>query len=286
MSTSASHRRDPEIDQYLNEIQKVPLLTAQEERDLAELMLKRVSLDEKERAHAFAARDRFVRANLRLVVSIARAFLNRGLAFCDLVAEGNLGLLRAIEGFDPRRKCRFSTYATWWIRQTIRRAIVTTARTVRIPSYLAEIVARRKTAENRAIQQTGRPPEAGGGEVVSGRLRQAIDCAQRSARPVSLDASRTPHDVTDTREASSPVETVRSRMDSQELHSLLRSLSPREALILRFRFGLMDGTPLTLSEVGRRLRITRERVRQLEAAALKRLHTRMTTQGEEIRRVS
>ncbi len=291
MSEFAFRRRDSEIDTYLSEIQGVPLLTAADERRLALRMKKMHSKDEAERRDAIEARDQFVRANLRLVVSIARGFRDRGLPFNDLVAEGNLGLLRAIEGFDPSKKCRFSTYATWWVRQAIRRAIVNTARTVRVPSYMAGIVARWKNAESEASQRLGRKAsqdeiasEDGREDAIPDRLQFAIESADRCGRAVSLDNPLASGDLPDRRENSSPEAQVGSRMETTELHGLLGSMGAREAAILRLRFGLTDGQPLTLSEVGRRLRITRERVRQIEKAALGKLQSRLVDSGEETRR--
>jgi RNA polymerase primary sigma factor len=239
------------------------------------------------------AREQFVRANLRLVVSIARGFKDRGLPFNDLVAEGNLGLLRAIEGFDPSKGCRFSTYATWWVRQAIRRAIVNTSRTVRVPSYMAGIVAKWKNAENEASQRLGRKAsqdevggEDGREEGMTDRMQFAIDAADRCGRSVSLDNPQASGDLQDKNENASPEAQVGSRMESTELHGLLGTMGAREAAILRLRFGLADGQPLTLSEVGRRLRITRERVRQIEKAALGKLQSRLVGNSEEKRRVS
>jgi len=291
MSEFAFRRRDSEIDTYLSEIQGVALLTAADERRLALRMKKMRSKNEDERRDAMEAREQFVRANLRLVVSIARGFKDRGLPFNDLVAEGNLGLLRAIEGFDPSKKCRFSTYATWWVRQAIRRAIVNTARTVRVPSYMAGIVAKWKNSESEASQRLGRKAdkdeistEDGRDETISDRLQFAIESADRCGRSVSLDNPQASGDLQDKNENSSPEAQVGSRMESTELHGLLGAMGAREAAILRLRFGLADGQPLTLSEVGRRLRITRERVRQIEKAALGKLQSRLVGSGEETRR--
>ena len=291
MSEFAFRRRDSEIDTYLSEIQGVALLTAADERRLALRMKKMRSKNEDERRDAAEARDLFVRSNLRLVVSIARGFKDRGLPFNDLVAEGNLGLLRAIEGFDPSKKCRFSTYATWWVRQAIRRAIVNTARTVRVPSYMAGIVAKWKNSESEASQRLGRKADKdeistadGRDETISDRLQFAIESADRCGRSVSLDNPQASGDLQDKNENSSPEAQVGSRMESTELHGLLGAMGAREAAILRLRFGLADGQPLTLSEVGRRLRITRERVRQIEKAALGKLQSRLVGASEETRR--
>ena len=288
MSESVFRHRDSEVDAYLSEIRGVPLLTADQERSLAVRLRRMSSKDEAVRRDALEAREQFVKANLRLVVNIARAFRNRGLPFSDLVAEGNLGLLRAIEGFDPKKKCRFSTYATWWIRQSIRRALANSVRTVRVPIYMAGIVAKYKSAENEASQRLGRKATAE--EIaeapLSDRQAWAIDAADRCWNPVSLDSKRTPCDVADRKEDSSPDLAVGARMETAALHGLLGTMGTREATILRMRFGLMDGEQKTLSEVGRRLRITRERVRQIEKAALEKLQSRLVPSGEERRRVS
>jgi len=288
MSEFAFRHRDTEIDSYLGEIRGVPLLTAAEERSLATRLRKIKSKDDGERRDALEAREQFVKANLRLVVNIARAFRNRGLPFGDLVAEGNLGLLRAIEGFDPRKKCRFSTYATWWIRQAIRRALANSVRTVRVPIYMAGIVAKFKNAENEASQRLGRKASARdvAEEPMTDRQQWAIDAADRTWNPISLDSQRSSCEIADRKEASSPDLAVGSRMETDALHGLLGTMGRREATILRMRFGLYDGEQKTLSEVGRRLRITRERVRQIEKAALEKLQSRLVVSGEERRRVS
>jgi len=288
MSEFAFRHRDTEIDSYLGEIRGVPLLTAAEERSLAARLRKMKSKDDGERRDALEAREQFVKANLRLVVNIARAFRNRGLPFGDLVAEGNLGLLRAIEGFDPKKKCRFSTYATWWIRQAIRRALANSVRTVRVPIYMAGIVAKWKNAENEASQRLGRKASARdvAEEPMTDRQQWAVDAADRTWNPISLDSQRSTCEIADRKEDSSPDHAVGSRMESDELHGLLGTMGRREATILRMRFGLCDGEQKTLSEVGRRLRITRERVRQIEKAALEKLQSRLLISGEERRRVS
>jgi RNA polymerase primary sigma factor len=277
-----SHHRDAEIRPYFEEIQDVPLLTAEEERELAWRMKRLDSPDENERRDAREARERFIKANLRLVVSIAKTFLNRGLPMADLVAEGNLGLLRAVERFDPRKNCRFSTYATWWIRQSIRRALVNTSRTVRVPSYMVGLVARLRHAENDALQHRGRaadPEEpaddAFAGDPARDRLARNVRSAVRCARALSLDGLGAAHELPDRAPSASPEEAVGSRLLAEELHGLLRTIGAREAAILRYRFGLHDGQPMTLGEVGRRLHITRERVRQLERAALGKLQARL-----------
>jgi RNA polymerase primary sigma factor len=276
MSFPAPLRRDRDIEHYLGQISDVPLLQAEEERQLALLMRGLRSEEPLDRRAAVQARDRFVTANLRLVVSIAKGYLGKGLPLADLVEEGNVGLLRAVDRFDPRKNCRFSTYATWWIRQSIRRALVNTSRMVRLPVHVVEDVARWKTAENEAIQRLGRRAQS---HEISGhrseKARRTIEDAARGARPVRLDAVEPAQELAEGDGARSPEEALWSRMDREALQGVLRSISPREATILRYRFGLYDGEPLTLGEVGRLLHITRERVRQLEKAALDKLHARL-----------
>ncbi len=286
---SAAHRPSvaSESDPYLRDIQDVPLLSAEEERELARLMQGRASADPAERRAAAQARDRFVRSNLRLVVSIARRFVNRGLPLQDLIEEGNLGLLHAVERFDPDRKCRFSTYATWWIRQAIRRALVNTAATIRVPSYMAEAIALWKTARNGHAQKTGR--QAGVDEVLedmalagreAGTVTRAIRAAGVSARPMSLDALAAGPDVADAGTVPPPDEAISARLETERVHELLRGIDPREASILHLRFGFGGAPEATLGEVGRRLRVTRERVRQIEKNALRKLRERFGRREE------
>ena len=168
--------RESEVEQYVKEIRDVALLTAQQERTLARRMKKRFSRKAEDREDGAKARGEFIKANLRLVVSNARYYLNRGLSLPDLIEEGNIGLLHAEEKFDPARKCRFSTYATWWIRQAMRRALISTGKTVRLPSYLVEIIARWKTVEREFTQKHGRPPEVreAAAEIGLGKEGEAI----------------------------------------------------------------------------------------------------------------
>jgi RNA polymerase primary sigma factor len=271
------------LEQYLKEIQQVPLLTALQERKLA-VRMKTRKLDESERR---AARDQFIRANLRLVVSVAKNYLNRGLSFLDLIEEGNLGLLKAVQRFDPRKKCRFSTYATWWIRQAIRRALVNTAKTVRIPSYMVEVIAKWKSVQNELTQKFGRRPgldeiavamEMGdeGMEI----LKRAMNASDNLGRPVSLDVMWPTSEVADGKDNNMPEKTVFNQLDTERIESLLRSINEREAAVLRYRYGLYDGQPMTLGDIGKKLKITRERVRQIEKLALMRLHKRLAKRNE------
>ena len=267
-------RRETSIDMYLREINKVPLLTAAEE----------VELSRKIRRGDKKARDRFIRSNLRLVVSIAKVYVNKGLSFLDLVEEGNLGLLKAVERFYPSRKCRFSTYATWWIKQAIRRSIVNTAKTVRVPAYMVEMIAKMKSASTDLSQKLGRDPEMS--EIARAIhvapesveiLRRAVAAAGPS-KPVSLDVMWSGHELNlETPDANPAL----SAIDAERLQNLLKAIDEREARILRLRYGLDDGKPMTLKEIGRKLKITRERVRQIEKEALRKLQLRLKQMKDE-----
>lgn len=266
------------VELYLKEIQQVRLLTAVEERQLARKMKSRKASEEEKQE----ARDKFIRANLRLVVSVAKNYLKKGLAFLDLIEEGNLGLLKAIERFDPKKKCRFSTYATWWIRQAIRRALVNTSKTVRIPSYMIEVIARWKSINNELTQKLGRKPDLMeiaetmeiGPEGVE-ILKRAINASDNLGKPVSLDVMWPTNEVTNGKEMFRAEPSILNEMDTERIETLLKSISEREAIVLRFRYGLYDGQPMTLGDIGKRLKITRERVRQIEKLALKRLNKRL-----------
>ena len=289
MALAGLVRQESGVEQYLKEIQAVPLLTAKEEMTLARRMRKINSSKEEERQDGLKAREDFIRANLRLVVSIAKYFANRGLSLLDLIEEGNLGLLHAVEKFNPARKCRFSTYATWWIQQAMRRALINTGKTVRLPSYLVEIIAKWKTLEHGFLQKHGRVPEIAEAAVEMGLgkegveiLKRAIRASENFARPVSLDVMwAATGEVADDRQdrqhadgGSSP-----SHADLERIATLLGSISDREAAVLRLRFGLYEGHPMTLDEIGRKLRLTRERVRQIQKAALSKLQERFSKEG-------
>ncbi len=280
-------RQESGVEQYLKEIQDVKLLTGPQEMDLARRMKKLSSKDAAAREDALKAREQFIRANLRLVVSVAKNYVNKGLAFLDLIEEGNLGLLKAVSRFDPARKCRFSTYATWWIRQAIRRALVNTAKTVRIPSYMVEVIAKWKTVNNELSQKLGRKPDVSeiaeamelGGEGME-ILKRAMNAADNLGRPVSLDVMWPTNEVADLKEASRPETSVFTTMDGERIEGLLKAISEREAAVLRLRYGLYDGQPMTLGDIGKKMKITRERVRQIEKVALKKLQRHLSKPGE------
>jgi RNA polymerase primary sigma factor len=259
---------DDPVRMYLKEIGRIPLLTADEEVELA----RRVEQGDEE------ARRRLVEANLRLVVSIAKRYVGRGMLFLDLIQEGNLGLLKAVEKFDWRKGFKFSTYATWWIRQAITRAIADQARTIRIPVHMVETINRLVRVQQQLLQQFGREPtpaEIGRAMgLEEDRVREILQIAQE---PVSLETpvgeeedSHLSEFIEDT-QSPAPVEAVARRMLREQIEEVLGTLTPREEEVLRLRFGLDDGRPRTLEEVGRLFGVTRERVRQIEAKALRKL---------------
>ena len=271
--------RDHGLDTYLSDINEVPLLTPEQEIELA----KRVQRGD------LGAREHMIRANLRLVVSIAKNYVNRGLAFMDLIEEGNIGLMRAVEKFDPKAGCRFSTYATWWIKQGIRRALVTSVKTVRVPSYMSEIVARWKATAMELGYRLGRQattseiaeqlelPEANWNVV-----RETVLSNSQPVHSMSDDAAAAFADSIEDTRSVSPEEQILSAMELNRLRELLEGLDTRESRILKLRFGIGTGEPMTLKAIGKRFGLTRERVRQMEQQALERLGVIMSREfGEE-----
>lgn len=265
--TEGSKMNDP-VKAYLREIGQVHLLSAEEEVELA----KRMSEGDME------ARKRLSEANLRLVVSIAKRYMGRGLAFLDLIQEGNLGLIKAVEKFDYTKGFKFSTYATWWIRQAITRAIADQARTIRIPVHMVETINKVKKVSGQLLHDNGREPTtaeiAEKMRISEHKVREIIRISQE---PVSLE---TPigeeddshlSDFIQDEDAPAPVEAAAHALLREQLLDVLNSLSYREAKVLKMRFGLADGRPHTLEEVGREFHVTRERIRQIEAKALRKL---------------
>lgn len=264
------------LECYLAEINATPLLTAAEERELAWLVEQ----------GDMEARDRMVRANLRLVVNVARHYVGRGLSLEDLIEEGNLGLLRAVEGFDPAMQTRFSTYATFWIRQSIRRALVNTAPLVRLPAYVVELL---NTFRKEAVQlreSLGRQPTT---EEVTRRLRlprrklhillQALQM-QNPTMPLDRpEAGRPIADMLLDRRIAPPGSHLEEVDNQRTFRQLLATLEPREAALLRMRFGLDEQPPMTLQEVGDSLGLTRERVRQIEKKVLQELGQLLTCES-------
>ncbi len=263
---------DDPVRMYLKEIGKVPLLTADEEIEIAK-QLESGTDEEKEEA-----KRKLAEANLRLVVSIAKRYVGRGMLFLDLIQEGNLGLIKAVEKFDYTKGFKFSTYATWWIRQAITRAIADQARTIRIPVHMVETINKLIRVSRQLLQEYGREPtpeeiakEMG---ISEAKVREIIKIAQE---PVSLETpigeEEDSHlgDFIPDDDAPAPAEAASFALMKEQLMEVLDTLTPREEKVLRLRFGLDDGHQRTLEEVGKVFNVTRERIRQIEAKALRKL---------------
>lgn len=259
---------DDPVKLYLKEIGRVPLLSSEEEIELA---IRILDGDEQ-------AKQRLTEANLRLVVSIAKRYVNRGMQFLDLIQEGNVGLIKAVEKFDYTKGFKFSTYATWWIRQAITRAIADQARTIRIPVHMVETINRMKRVQSQILHETGR-------EATEQQIADAMDMPVERVweiisvmqEPVSMETpvgqeedSRLVDFIRDD-SAMSPEQAAFDNMISEDLSKILSTLTPREEAVIRLRFGLKDGRCHTLEEVGREFAVTRERIRQIEAKALRKL---------------
>lgn len=259
---------------YLCEIGKVALLTAKEEIDLA----RRIKKGDQ------TAKQRLAEANLRLVVSIAKKYIGRGLSFLDLIQEGNIGLFRAVEKFDPDRGFKFSTYATWWIRQAITRAIADQARTIRIPVHMVETINKLTHAQRRLVQELGREPLveelAAEMDMDVKKVRHILKISQDIVSleaPVGTEEDSKLGDFIEDDDALSPSEATNRQLIKENIHEMLQYLSPRERKIIEMRFGLKDGVGHTLEEVGQEFHVTRERIRQIEAKVLQKLKDHPTS---------
>ncbi|MBN1421962.1 MAG: RNA polymerase sigma factor RpoD/SigA [Planctomycetes bacterium] len=265
------------LETYFKEINRYRLLTPQEEKELA----RRV------RAGDAEARDRMTRANLRLVVSIAKNYVDRGLSLLDLIEEGNLGLLKAVERFDPDEECRFSTYATWWIKQSIKRALIDTVKTVRIPSYMVEILSKWKNRSAELALELGRQPtfeevaEAMGIPPESWEIiKTAIRASNFSSQTISIENMWTLSEILEDKNAKQPEDKLTQDIEIELIERLLDLVDERDSTILRMRYGLDTGEPLTLKEIGEKINLSRERVRQIENEALKKLYFILTHHRE------
>ena len=259
---------DDPVRMYLKEIGKVPLLTPEEEQELA----RRMNAGDEE------AKRRMTEANLRLVVSIAKRYVGRGMLFLDLIQEGNLGLIKAVEKFDVEKGYKFSTYATWWIRQAITRAIADQARTIRIPVHRVETINKTIRVSRQLLQELGHDPSA---EEIAAEMNMPVDKVRDilkiAQEPVSLETpigeEEDSHlgDFIPDEDASEPSEAASFSLLREQLEEVLDTLAPREKKVLELRFGIVDGRTRTLEEVGKEFNVTRERIRQIEAKALRKL---------------
>ncbi|MCH8968436.1 MAG: sigma-70 family RNA polymerase sigma factor [Planctomycetes bacterium] len=280
------------LQHYLKQINEAPLLTPEEERELGETIQRSIEFDElfgegkvtlakKEGAEADAqrARDRMIRSNLRLVVNIAKNYANRGMPLSDLIEEGNLGLLRAVEGFDPDQGTRFSTYGSWWIKQAIKRALINAVQPIHIPAYMVDMIARFKQAQETFIEREGRQPDlkelADEMSIPERKVRIIKRAVKAFSSPTQSGDAETglplSEVLADTRTAK-PSDAVFTNSENKMLQRLLDQIDPREAEILRLRYGLQEGEPMTLKDIGKKVGLTRERVRQIEHEALRRLN--------------
>ena len=259
---------DDPVKLYLKEIGRVPLLTPEEEIELA----IRIAEDD------LSAKKRLAEANLRLVVSIAKRYVGRGMQFLDLIQEGNMGLIKAVDKFDYTKGFKFSTYATWWIRQAITRAIADQARTIRIPVHMVETINKVKKSSSQLLHKNGRDPLP---EEIAEDLKMPVEKVREiirvSQEPVSLETpigeEEDSHlgDFIPDDDALAPADAASMSLLKEQLASVLKTLTPREEKVLSLRFGLVDGHPRTLEEVGKEFDVTRERIRQIEAKALRKL---------------
>jgi RNA polymerase primary sigma factor len=279
-ATEIDHRDDRSLLQlYLNQIRQTPLLTVEEEVKLA----RRIKRGDQ------AAREQMIKANLRLVVKIAYDYNNLGLPLLDLISEGNLGLIKAVERFDPGKGGKLSTYASWWIKQSMKRALANQSKTIRLPVHLVDKIARMRKVVHQYMEKLGREPD---NEELAFELQVPVArialLKTVSVRPASLDAPLGENsdagllgDIVEDEKATSPSESLGDRNLLDDLRAMVRSLEPREAEILTLRYGLDGGEAQTLEEVGKRFRVTRERVRQLQYTALRQMRRQMQKRGRQ-----
>ena len=274
--TSPRRELQSDLQLYLKEINRTPLLTAEEEKELAWAIIN---------DNCPRARDRMIRANLRLVVSIAKNYNNRGLPLTDLIEEGNIGLMRAVEGFDPTQGARFSTYASWWIKQGIKRSLINATQPIHVPAYMVELIARWRVESRRLESELGYKPTIND-------LAEAMDLPVKKIKVIknAIKAFKTPsqsrpdsngdqlglEDMVADTQSRTPEETIFREDEMQLLHRLLESIEEREAAILRLRFGLDGQEPMTLKQVDEAVGISRERVRQIVDEALTSLNAQLT----------
>lgn len=265
------------LETYLREINETPLLTPEEEQALAEAIAQGDP----------QARDRMVRANLRLVVNIARNYTGKGLSLQDLIEEGNLGLLRAVEGYDPAMGTRFSTYASYWIKQSIKRALINCSKAIRIPAYMVELLSKWRRASARLTEELGRTPTPEEVARVLGIPRKKLPIIKKAIRIHNMtpqtdqgDSGWSLGEILMDDQTRTPDEELLEHDSLNRVMALLESMDSREATVLRMRFGLDDGQPKTLKEIGETLGLTRERVRQIETEALRKLAAAI--EGEKV----